>query len=141
MESAGELVVDTALGHAIESGSHHLQRLFVACMSAVIDKQIENRRMRELRRRPEATVLGIKKFDRGLHHAIYKTARYFTRAPGERLGVIDSIHYVFGRLDYITVLLAIRRRQGEQYALESRAALVVLRRKVGSAKERTSIGS
>src|SRR3954454_23074820 len=55
--------------------------------------------------------------------------------------MVDGIHHVLGRFDYIAVLLAIGRGQGEQHALEAGTALIILRRKVSSTKEGTSIRS
>ena len=63
MKSTGELVVDATLRHSIQSRGYHFQRLLVTCASAVVDEQIENRRMGKLRRRPEPAVLRVKALD------------------------------------------------------------------------------
>ena len=45
MKSAGKLIVNPALRHAIERRAHHLQRLLVAAPATVVNEQIEYRWM------------------------------------------------------------------------------------------------
>ena len=75
MKSACELIVNPALSHTIQRGGHHVERLLVTTVTAVIDEQIENRGMREFGRRAESAVLRVEALDSGLHHRFHYACR------------------------------------------------------------------
>ena len=76
-----------------------------ACIS--LNQQLQRRRMRKLRRRPEPSMLGIKHLERRLLNRLDDAPRNASATPVKRLGLHNRVFDHRRLLDYIPMLLLV----------------------------------
>ena len=141
MESAGDLVIDSALGHCFERRLGYVQQFFVARGLVTLQQQIRRAGVRELRRVAEASVTFIeqmqRRFDHGIHYAGIEFAASGVKHFGFRHCLLEcfrgTVHFGTARFESVS--------NSQQDAFEAGAAHGVFRREIRAAKKWLTIGS
>ena len=138
-EAPAELIVDAAVGHAIERQSHDAQRVLVALARECAKAEIELERMRELGRGAETAVHAIERAQEFVEQSSARgvergraAARRLER--GQRLGKPAAL------LGQLAAVLAKRRRHLGKYLDEPRQAVAPLLREIRAGEEGRPVG-
>ena len=141
MESAGELVVDTSVGHLFEGDDGGLLRGFVAGADSGVDEQIDRRGMGKFGLRSEAAVVRVELRDGVLHELVDQAEAELTGAAGEGLAVFDGGHDAAGGLGNFVALGLPDIGHGAQDAGEAGAAVALFGREICAAEVWLAVGS
>ncbi len=136
VEAAADHVVHASRGHAVERLRGELRRDVVAAP----EQELDRRGGRELRRRPPAAELVVEaapQRPRRLEEERLLERLVRRRPVGADPDVVDEL--AGGPRDLVR-LLAVGLRDGEQHLRERGQAVARLRREVGAAEERLSLG-
>ena len=137
MKSAGKLVVDAASRHALEGRDADVADVRIYRARIAVQQQIERRRMRELGRTAETTMLGVEQALRAADDVIDNLRVHPIGVDlRERFGAANHVHHRVRLLVDFRFLLAESIGNGQQHALESRTSVVILRREIRSSKKR-----
>ena len=135
VEPAAEDVVHAARGHSVEGRPHHRERV----VAPGSQQELEVRRRRELRRAPEAAVLGVElraKRRNGVHDQL-RCERLVGRRALARLA--DRAHERVGLLLELAAPLLVGLRHGQKELREARHVEARLRREVRASVERPPV--
>ena len=140
MEAAGELVIDAAARHLFERHGEGLTGVRIAAVDGELQQKIERGGMGKLGLRPEAAVARIELGKRGGGDLVDQGERQFAAAAGEALIVLDGGHDAGSRFESLVAAVAPHLRHGEQDAAETRSAVAIVAREVGSAEVGAAVG-
>src|SRR5713101_5500626 len=133
MKAAGELVVHAATRHFFEGNLGDGQQLLVLGLLIALEEEIDRRRMGELGSLAKTTVAAIKQVGDGLNLRVDDRKVKPGARTRERFRLRHSIGERIGRSLQVSALVAKRIRDGHQNAAESRAATLIVRRKIRAA--------
>ena len=133
MKSAGQVVIDAALGHLPERGSHNVEQLRVAAFHMPLHQQINGAGMRKLGRSAESAMLRIKHLHCRFNNAVKQLRPERAGFSRKRFRLADGQHHVVCGFLHIGQLLPVGLRQGQKHALEAGTAVAIFRRKISAA--------
>src|ERR1700730_6973397 len=140
MKAARELIVNAAVRHLYQRALAHRQQRLFASLLVAFQNQIHCRSVRKFRRAAEAAVLDVEelrdgcdlRFDDNRIKRRTSTGEYFSVRHGLRQRTRGPLQ--------LSAFATVRFGHREKNAPESRAAHMILRRKIRAAKKRTAIG-
>src|ERR1700686_3944649 len=133
MKSARELIVYSSVRHFFECRGKDVAYLFIAPAYVLIDEEIKGGGMGEFRSATKSTILRVEHPHRRFHDGVNNRRRKIRAFPGKRFRVRNRALDHLRLLHDVVILFVISVRDGKQYALETRTAVVVVWREIRTA--------
>src|SRR5690242_4987406 len=135
MEAAGELVVDAAARHFLESGFHHGEQMLFFGLLIALEKQINGRGVRKFWRAAEAAIFDVEKLRDGLDLSVYNTGIKLRARAGESFRLSDPFGERSGGTLELDPFVAKGIGYGKKNSAEARAAHLIFGREVRSTEK------